>query len=239
MRSALKFLLALAVTVCLMLCFRALFFTIYTVEGTAFEPVFTAGDHVLVSRWSYGLRTGGGRLFGYARWMASQPSRGDLVAFNVPLDTVSPVACHPVYLCFCKALPGDTVSVGDSRLQLPGRRHIIRVTADNMRFLSFLYNRYEGKKAAVKGNSLYIDGRITRCASFSKDYYWMSSARQRDCNDSRFFGPVPEDHLIGKAVMLLYSVDAARPFYDCLRAERSLLFIKSGASAKPRCASCD
>lgn len=239
MRSALKFLLALAVTVCLMLAFRALFFTAYTVEGAALEPDFTAGDRVLVNRWSYGLRTGGGRLFGYARWMGSQPSRGDLVAFNFPLDTINPVACRPVYLCFCEALPGDTVSVGNSRLQLPGRHNIMRVTADNVRFLSFLYNRYEGKKAIVKDSSLYVDGRITRCAAFSKDYYWMSSGHKRNCNDSRFFGPVPEDHLIGKAAMLLYSVDAARPFYDCLRTERTLLFIKSGTAAKPRCAACD
>lgn len=115
----------------------------------------------------------------------------------------------------------------------------MRVTADNVRFISFLYNRYECKKAFVKDSNLYVNGHITRCAAFSKDYYWMSSGHKGNCNDSRFFGPVPEDHLIGKAAMLLYSVDKARPFYDCLRTERTLLYIKSGNTAKLRCASCD
>lgn len=238
MKNALKFLLALAVTGCIMLCFRALFFTTYTVSGSALEPVLTAGDHVLVNRWSYGLRTGGGRFFSYTRWMKAQPCRGDLVAFNLPIDTLSPITLRPVYICFCKAVPGDSVSIGGKTLTVPGRQHIVRVSAGNMRMLRFLYSRYEGKKAAIKDGCLYVNGRLTRCASFSKDYYWMSSVRKSDCNDSRFFGLVPEDHLIGKVSMLLYSTDPAQPFYDCLRKKRTLLFINSGSKSIEKCDTC-
>jgi len=238
MKNVLKLLLALTIAVCLMLCVRALFFTIYTVNGSALEPVLTVGDRVLVNRWSYGLRTGGGRFFDYTRWMASQPSRGDLVAFNFPLDTARSIARRPVYICFCKAVPGDSVSIGGKRLIVPGRRHIVRISADNINLLSFLYNRYEGREATVKGGNLYVDGRMTRCAAFSKDYYWMSAVNKSDFNDSRFFGLVPETHLIGKVSMLLYSIDSTRPLPNRLRTERTLLFINSGGKGVEKCATC-
>lgn len=233
MRSALKFVLALLVTTLLMLAFRALCLTTYTVEGDALKPSFVNGDHVLVNRWSYGLRTGGGRLLGCARWFGSPPGRGDLVAFNCPLDSASPVAYRPVYICFCTALPGDSVKTGGMTMTVPGRMHIISVTEQNAPLLSFIYNHYENRKAAVRGGTLYLDGTPTRCAAFSKDYYWMTSGRRNDYNDSRFFGFVPDDHIIGKVSMLLYSVDPNRPFYDCLRSGRTLLNIRTDARKVP------
>ena len=84
MKFALKFVMALIVTTLLMLAFRALVFTVYTVRGTALEPCLVDGDRVLVNRWSYGLRAGGYGPFGYARWIGSQVERGDLVVFNNP-----------------------------------------------------------------------------------------------------------------------------------------------------------
>ena len=79
MKCALKFVMALTVTILLMLAFRALAFTVYTVRGTALEPAFSDGDRVLVNRWSYGLRTGGGKMFRYVRWVARPVERGALL----------------------------------------------------------------------------------------------------------------------------------------------------------------
>ena len=101
MRSTLKFLLALAVSLLVMLAFRALVFTVYAVNGTALEPDFKAGDRVLVNRWSYGLRTGGEGLFDYGRICRQMPKVGDIVAFE---DSTGAVMIGQ-----CKALPGDTV----------------------------------------------------------------------------------------------------------------------------------
>ena len=58
MRSSLKFLMALGIAFVAMLAFRALVMTVCTVDGQGLEPWFQAGDHVVVNRWSYGLRTG-------------------------------------------------------------------------------------------------------------------------------------------------------------------------------------
>ena len=105
MRSTLKFLLVLAVSLLLMMAFRALVFTVYAIEGEGLEPEFTAGDHVMVNRWSYGLRTGNNHLFSYGRLCRQPAHRGDIVAYNNPADTTG----HGVLFGRICALPGDTI----------------------------------------------------------------------------------------------------------------------------------
>lgn len=105
MSDSLKFLLALVMAIVVMLIFRALVFTLYTVEGDGLEPVFQKGDRLVVNRWSYGLRTGGeGSIFDYGRLCRQAIRKGDLIAFE---DTQG----H-TFICRCTGVPGDTVSVG-------------------------------------------------------------------------------------------------------------------------------
>jgi len=81
MRIILKFLLSLAVAFLVMVAFRAVGMTIYTIDGRGLDPVFRAGDRVLVNRWSYGLRVGGGdnSLFNYGRLWRQPIEKGDKV----------------------------------------------------------------------------------------------------------------------------------------------------------------
>ena len=114
MRGTLKFLLALSVSLLVMLVFRALFFTIYAIGGPGLEPVFRAGDRVMVNRWSYGLRTGGEGLFNYGRLCRQSPAVGDYVAFEDSLGEVM--------IGRCTALPGDTVQMkGKGRVVLASK----------------------------------------------------------------------------------------------------------------------
>lgn len=226
MRSALKFVMALIVTILLMLAFRALVFTVYTVSGSGLEPCFINGDRVLVNRWSYGLRTGGGPYFRYTRWMSSPVECGDLVAFNCPSDSSVPFTSLPVSACYCTGVPGDTVTADGVSLIVPGRGHIVKVNDSNVRLLCYLYNRYEGHSARVVDGRLIVDGAETRCASFANDYYWFSSGRPSEPYDSRYFGFVPESHIIGRVAVLLYSVDPSLPFYECLRPGRNMQVIR-------------
>ena len=117
MRSLLKFLLAFAVAFVLMLFVRATGFAIYTIGGDALEPELVSGDRVLVNRWSYGLRTGGGgSLFSYGRVCRQRVKPGDLVAFDDPRNSFA----GSVIICRCKAVPGDTVVHDGHTIVVPG-----------------------------------------------------------------------------------------------------------------------
>ncbi len=97
-----KFIGAVAVALVVTLAFRSLVMTVCTVDGTGLEPVFLKGDHVVVNRWSYGLRTGArGSLFDYGRICRQQVKKGDFIAFEDSLGEV--------LICRCAGVPGDTI----------------------------------------------------------------------------------------------------------------------------------
>lgn len=117
MRIAWQFFLALAAAALLVLGFRSLAFTLYTVEGGELAPELLRGDRILVNRWSYGLRTGSpDGLFPYGRIFGRQVAKGDIVAFDSPVDTLP-----GIYVCRCAALPGDTLRIGGDLMMVPGR----------------------------------------------------------------------------------------------------------------------
>jgi signal peptidase I len=102
-----------------MMAFRSLVLTIYTIEGDGLSPTFMAGDHVLVNRWSYGLRTGGDDgLFSYGRLCKQPLSVGDVIAYEDPRDSTH----LTVLFGRCQALPGDTVRSGGRLLVVPGQK---------------------------------------------------------------------------------------------------------------------
>ena len=120
MRSTLKFLLALAVALTATMAFRALFFTIYTIEGEGLAPAFLAGDHVMVNRWSYGLRAGNDHgLFSYGRLCRQPVEAGDLIAYEDPRDSTS----QTILFGRCQALPGDTLHSEGRLLVVPSLKN--------------------------------------------------------------------------------------------------------------------
>lgn len=114
-----RFIASLIVASVLVLLFRALALTIYTIPRDEKACGLAGGDRVVVSRWSYGLRSGDDRLFPYARLFPSKVNRGDVVAFNPPCDSIRPRLLRRVLIGRVTALPGDTVSIDTALYELP------------------------------------------------------------------------------------------------------------------------
>lgn len=74
-----------------------------------------------------------------------------------------------------------------------------------------LINRYEGIKLEKTSDGRFKkDGKITEHYVFKQNYYWMLNDHQGCLNDSRSFGPIPENCIIGKAWMILFSPSSKR-----------------------------
>lgn len=94
---------------------------------------------------------------------------------------------------------------GSHPFVVPQKGVPVRIYPWNARLLRNTIVCHEGKHAEVRNDTLLVEGRETNSYIFSKDYYWMASNNSVNLSDSRLFGLVPRDHLIGKASFVWFS----------------------------------
>ena len=111
-------------------------------------------------------------------------------------------------------------------LIVPGKGKALRVYPWNITLLRNTLVMHEGKQAEIKNDTLYIDGKPTQHCFFTKDYYWMASNNSVNLSDSRLFGFVPQDHIIGKASLILFSKEKGTGIFDGYRWNRFFQSVK-------------
>lgn len=98
----------------------------------------------------------------------------------------------------------------------------------NLKTLS-LYERiihaYEGNDLQVKDSVIYINGQSADSYTVQMDYYWMMGDNRHCSADSRYWGFVPEDHIVGKAYFIWLSIDKDKNFLGKIRWNRMFRFI--------------
>ncbi len=122
-------------------------------------------------------------------------------------------------------LDGDSIEEPYA-LVVPGKSRVLQVHPWNRVLLMNTLVLHEGKQARIIGDTLYVDGRPTWHCTFTKDYYWMVSDNNLNLSDSRLFGFVPQDHLIGKESVVLFSKEPNTGWMDGYRWNRFFLQVK-------------
>ncbi|WP_320969650.1 signal peptidase I [Bacteroides nordii] len=105
-------------------------------------------------------------------------------------------------------------------LIIPRKGMAVRVYPWNRTLLRNTLVLHEGKQAEIKNDTLYVDGHPVQHCYFSKDYYWMVSNNSVNLSDSRLFGLVPQDHIIGKASLIWFSKESNTNLFEGYRWNR-------------------
>ncbi|ADY36886.1 signal peptidase I [Phocaeicola salanitronis DSM 18170] len=97
---------------------------------------------------------------------------------------------------------------------IPKKGETIDLTLDNLPVYERPIHAYEGNRIEVKDGKIYINGQETTRYTFKMDYYWMMGDNRHNSADSRFWGFVPEDHIVGKPIFIWLSLDQDRGWLD-------------------------
>ncbi len=112
-------------------------------------------------------------------------------------------------------------------ITVPGKDMTIEITRESLATYRSVIENYEGNDdVKIQDDKLFIDGKEVTSYTFKQNYYFMMGDNRHNSEDSRFWGFVPEDHIVGKALFIWLSLDPHGSFLGKVRWTRFFNLIR-------------
>ena len=119
-------------------------------------------------------------------------------------------------------------------IYIPKAGEKIKLTIDDLPLYKKIIRDYENNEVEVVDNNIYINGEISSNYTFKQDYYWMMGDNRYNSEDSRVWGFVPFDHVLGKPVFIWMSIDGLFNGISNWKFRWDRVFTTIGFDGKPR-----
>lgn len=164
------------------------------------------------------------------------PGKYNALKKHKDVKSISPMELDPRQKGF-SVFPGDRDRGWDidnyGPIHIPKAGETVQLSLDNLAFYRRIISDYEGNKLQVKNTSIYINDELATAYTFRMNYYWMMGDNRHYSLDSRFWGFVPENHIVGKPVFNWLSIDKNAPFgINKLRWDRMFTFYHGEGKSK-------
>lgn len=116
-------------------------------------------------------------------------------------------------------------------IYIPQKGKTVTLNAASLPFYKRIITEYEGNDLKVTGNEIRINGQVATNYTFKQNYYWMMGDNRHNSEDSRYWGFVPENHIVGKPVFIWLSIDPNGKGLDKIRWDR--VFTTVGGEGQP------
>ncbi len=116
-------------------------------------------------------------------------------------------------------------------IYIPEAGKTIELNRQNLPYYKRIITEYENHSLEVRGDAIFIDNQPATTYTFAQNYYWMMGDNRHNSEDSRVWGYVPEDHIVGKPVFIWFSLDPHKSGLNKIRWER--VFTTVGGDGQP------
>ena len=111
-------------------------------------------------------------------------------------------------------------------IYIPKKGTTVPLNMNSIPFYERIIDDYENNQLEVIGEHIFVNGKKSTSYTFKQDYYWMMGDNRQNSLDARSWGYVPFDHVVGKPVLIWFSINEGK-----IRWER--LFTTVGGNGKP------
>ena len=119
-------------------------------------------------------------------------------------------------------------------IYIPQVGKTVILTTESLPFYKAIITDYEKNDLKVTGNEIRINGKIATTYTFKQNYYWMMGDNRHNSEDSRYWGFVPENHIVGKPVFIWLSIDGINGPKKDWKIRWDRLFTTVGGDGQPQ-----
>lgn len=176
----------------------------FKIPSGSMMPTLLAGDFILVNKFAYGLRV---PILNNTFLEIGKPKRGDVIVFHYPPDPSID------YIKRVIGLPGDKIAYRDKRLYVNGKKLDVEFVDDYQYVgsgLNMVYaKRYEEEldgnthDILIEEDTIVVDAEV----EVPPGHYFAMGDNRDNSRDSRVWGFVPENNLVGKAFFIWWNFD--------------------------------